>query len=77
MSVMWQIPVLCNTSRKSCKIKYKYFMLWGHPTSLQVAPSRALLNTHTSNCAALFRLPTKQLCNAISSPFQAPNQTAT
>jgi len=52
-------------------------MLWGHPTSLQVAPSRALLNTHTSNCAALFRLPTKQLCNAISSPFQAPNQTAT
>jgi len=51
--------------------------LWGHPTSLLAAPSRAPLNTHTSNCAALFSLPTKQLRNAISSPFQVPNQTVT
>jgi len=43
--------------------------LWGHPTSLLAAPSRAPLNTHMSNCAALFRLPNKQLHNAISSPF--------
>ena len=51
--------------------------LWGHPTSLLAAPSRAPLNTHTSNCAALFRLPTKQLRNVTSSSFQAPNETVT
>jgi len=63
-------------------------IVWEHPTSLLAAPSntyigqtaplfRALLNTHTSNCAALVRAPTKQLRNTIGCPFQGPNQTST
>jgi len=67
---------------------YQYFKrLWGHPTSLLAAPSRAPnntyigqtaalfrapLTTHTSNSAALFKVPTKQLRKAISCPFQGP-----
>jgi len=51
--------------------------LWGHPTSLLADPSRAPLTTHTSNNAALSRLPNKELRGATTDPFQTPNQTAT